>query len=228
MTLLIRRKWKIGTNLLLVHKVKFTQRRVWFNGEHWLVKILTLLKIKLHLLSKRGKVVLVHDLKPNSDLFHIELSFIYNFAFELWAWGNLHWFTCLLDQESYLINYLESESSVHDRNIFWFMYQELIQVIQISTRAPWCSVNSHKRVPSQFISNYLPSTLGHLLPVQASHWSRQITCIEDWHLIGQGGTHTHTSPVTLHYYVRIFKTNCIFVFLRDQFFANLSPTPIHM
>ena len=53
-------------------------------------------------------------------MFHIELSFIYNFAFELWASGNLHWFTCLLDQESYLINYLESESSVHDRNIFWF------------------------------------------------------------------------------------------------------------
>ena len=120
MTLLIRRKWKVGTNLLFVHRVKFTQRRVWFNGEHWLVKILTLLKIKLHLLSKRGKVVLVHDLKLNSDLFHIELSFIYNFAFELWASGNLHWFTCLLDQESYLINYLESESSVHDRNIFWF------------------------------------------------------------------------------------------------------------
>ena len=110
------------------------------------------------------------------------------------------------------------------------LYQELIQVIQISTRAPWCSVNSHKRVPSQFISNYLPSTLGHLLPVQASHWSRQITCIEDWHLIGQGGTHTHTSPVTLHYYVRTFKTICIFVFLRDPFFSNLSPnpTPIHM
>ena len=87
-----------------------------------------------------------HDLQLNFGLY-VEFSFIYNFAFELWALGNLHGFICLLDQESHLINYLQLKSSVHDRNIILIhdlcSYQELIKVIQVSNKAS-CSQQSQE------------------------------------------------------------------------------------